>query len=93
MNILSKIDLIRKYGDVDYDLEYYTPLPSMTRMLFSVDRQHQSEVQHDKEEEDAIVDNDDDYEGEVCDEEEFVNEPKDPFQKKYRKYSKLLLFK
>ena len=32
----------------------------MTRMLFSVDRQHQSEVQHDKEEEDAIVDNDDD---------------------------------
>ena len=60
MNILSKIDLIRKYGDVDYDLEYYTQLPSMTQMLFGVDRQHQSEVQHDKEEEDAIVDNDDD---------------------------------
>ena len=85
MNILSKIDLIRKYGDVDYDLEYYTQLPSMTQMLFGVDRQHQSEVQHDKEEDDDI-DVDDDYEGEVCDEEEFVNEPKDPFQKKYRKY-------
>ena len=92
MNILSKIDLIRKYGDVDYDLEYYTQLPSMTRMLFSVDRQHQSEVQHDKEEEDDD-DVDADYEGEVCDEEEFVNEPKDPFQKKYRKYNKLLVFK
>ena len=91
MNILSKIDLIRKYGDVDYDLEYYTQLPSMTQMLFGVDRQHQSEVQHDKEEDDDDVDAD--YEGEVCDEEEFVNEPKDPFQKKYRKYSKLLLFK
>lgn len=85
MNILSKIDLIRKYGDVDYDLEYYTQLPSMTQMLFGVDRQHQSEVQHDEEEEEDI-DVDDDYEGEVCDEEEFVNEPKDPFQKKYRKY-------
>ena len=84
MNILSKIDLIRKYGDVDYDLEYYTQLPSMTQMLFGVDRQHQSEVQHDKEEDDDDVDAD--YEGEVCDEEEFVNEPKDPFQKKYRKY-------
>ena len=86
MNILSKIDLIRKYGDVDYDLEYYTQLPSMTRMLFSVDRQHLSEVQHDKEEEDDDIDVDDDSEGEVCDEEEFVNEPKDRFQKKYRKY-------
>lgn len=89
MNILSKIDLIRKYGDVDYDLEYYTQLPSMTQMLFGVDRQHQSEVQHDKEEDDDI-DVDDDYEGEVCDEEEFVNEPKDPFQKKYRKYGVMI---
>ena len=88
MNILSKIDLIRKYGDVDYDLEYYTQLPSMTQMLFGVDRQHQSEVQHDKEEDDDDVDAD--YEGEVCDEEEFVNEPKDPFQKKYRKYEVMI---
>lgn len=90
MNILSKIDLIRKYGDVDYDLEYYTQLPSMTQMLFGVDRQHQSEVQHDKEEEDDDDDVDADYEGEVCDEEEFVNEPKDPFQKKYRKYGVMI---
>ena len=36
--MLSKIDLITKYGDVDYDLDYYTELPEMTRMLFGVDR-------------------------------------------------------
>ena len=38
VNVLSKIDLITKYGDVDYDLDYYTELPEMTRMLFGVDR-------------------------------------------------------
>ena len=38
MNILSKIDLISKYGDVDYDLDFYTSLPEVTRLLFGVDR-------------------------------------------------------
>ena len=38
MNILSKIDLISKYGNVEYDLDYYTELPDMTRMLYGVDR-------------------------------------------------------
>ena len=38
VNILSKIDLITKYGQVDYDLDYYTELPDISRMLFGVDR-------------------------------------------------------
>jgi singapore isolate B (sub-type 7) whole genome shotgun sequence assembly, scaffold_12 len=38
INVLSKVDLISKYGTVEYDLDYYTELPDMTRMLFSVDR-------------------------------------------------------
>lgn len=72
--------MIRKYGDVDYDLEYYTQLPSMTRMLFNVDKQHRSDVI-----EESPVEEWNESESEVCDEEEFVNDPKDPFQKKYRK--------
>lgn len=38
VNVLSKIDLITKYGQVDYDLDYYTELPDISRMLFGVDR-------------------------------------------------------
>ena len=38
VNVLSKIDLITKYGQVDYDLDYYTELPDISRMLFRVDR-------------------------------------------------------
>ena len=38
VNVLSKIDLITKYGSVDYDLDYYTELPDISRMLFGVDR-------------------------------------------------------
>ena len=78
MNVLSKIDLIKKYGDVDYDLDYYTELPAMTRMLFGVDRQHQGD-RNEKEEEM------DEFAGECCDEEDFVNRARDPFQKKYRR--------
>lgn len=78
MNILSKIDLIQKYGEVDYDLEYYTQLPAMTRMLYGVDRQHRSDTMINKEEEE-------DDGAELCDEEEFVYRAKDPFQQRYRK--------
>lgn len=52
----------------------------MTRMLFSVDKQHRSDVI-----EESPVEEWNESESEVCDEEEFVNDPKDPFQKKYRK--------
>ena len=58
MNILSKIDLIQKYGEVDFDLEYYTQLPEMTRMLYGVDKQHRSE---------ATIEEEDDMMAEMCD--------------------------
>lgn len=38
INVLSKIDLMTKYGEVDFDLDYYTELPEITQMLFCVDR-------------------------------------------------------
>ena len=54
MNVLSKIDLITKYGDIDYDLDYYTELPDLSLMLYGVDRALQSptEEEEDDEEED-----------------------------------------
>ena len=42
VNVLSKIDLITKYGDIDYDLDYYTELPDLSLMLYGVDRALQS---------------------------------------------------
>ena len=38
VNVLSKIDLITKFGDIDYDLEYFTELPDLSLMLYGVDR-------------------------------------------------------
>ena len=51
MNVLSKIDLITKYGDIDYDLDYYTELPDLSLMLYGVDRALQSPTE---EEEDCL---------------------------------------
>ncbi|OAO12770.1 GPN-loop GTPase 2 [Blastocystis sp. ATCC 50177/Nand II] len=73
VNILSKIDLISKYGDVEYDLDYYTELPDMTRMLYGVDRKNRNLDKSVPDDEDA------------CDEEVFVKQAKDPFQQRYRK--------
>ena len=94
VNILSKIDLISKYGDVDYDLDFYTSLPEVTRLLFGVDRHSgplQSEngsvsseldVAHSEDSEDS----EDGEDGEeVCEEEEFVRRAKNPFRQKYRR--------
>ena len=51
MNVLSKIDLITKYGDIDYDLDYYTELPDLSLMLYGVDRALQSPTEEEEEEE------------------------------------------
>lgn len=100
INVLSKVDLISKYGTVEYDLDYYTELPDMTRMLFSVDRQNLlmclicSQNCHCNEEtatgeaiqETTVGEGTGETEEVVQnDEEAFVNRPKDPFQQKYRK--------
>lgn len=84
MNILSKIDLISKYGDVEYDLDYYTELPDMTRMLYGVDRYavFLSIDSRKNRNLDKSVPNDED----ACDEEVFVKQAKDPFQQRYRKW-------
>ena len=52
MNVLSKIDLITKYGDIDYDLDYYTELPDLSLMLYGVDRALQSPTEDEEDEED-----------------------------------------
>ena len=91
MNILSKIDLISKYGDVDYDLDFYTSLPEVTRLLFGVDRHSgplQSENGSVSSELDVAhsEDGEDSEDGEkVCEEEEFVRRAKNPFRQKYRR--------
>lgn len=51
MNVLSKIDLITKYGDIDYDLDYYTELPDLSLMLYGVDRALQSPTEEEDDEE------------------------------------------
>lgn len=98
MNILSKIDLISKYGDVDYDLDFYTSLPEVTRLLFGVDR-HSGPLQSENgsvsseldvahsEASEANEANEEDSEDseEVCEEEEFVRRAKNPFRQKYRR--------
>ena len=104
LNVLSKIDLMTKYGEVDFDLDYYTELPELTQMLYCVDRwslpfiksccrKHQrrtiqgEEVEEPDLSEDSEDSNDSnrlDWDS-MCDEEVFVNRPKDPFQKQYRK--------
>ena len=51
MNVLSKIDLITKYGDIDYDLDYYTELPDLSLMLYGVDRALQSPTEDEEDDE------------------------------------------
>lgn len=51
MNVLSKIDLITKYGDIDYDLDYYTELPDLSLMLYGVDRALQPPTEEEEEDE------------------------------------------
>ena len=57
MNVLSKIDLITKYGDIDYDLDYYTELPDLSLMLYGVDRALQSPTEEEEDEEDDEKEN------------------------------------
>lgn len=86
VNILSKIDLISKYGDVDYDLDFYTSLPEVTRLLFGVDR-HPGTLQSENDSgssEPDVAHSEEDSE-EVCEEEEFVRRAKNPFRQKYRR--------
>ena len=104
INVLSKIDLMTKYGEVDFDLDYYTELPEITQMLFCVDRldleriylmirKNRARTAQGEEIDEPSSSNDEPNDSEnntntdyMCDEEIFVNRPKDQFQKQYRKY-------
>lgn len=39
INVLSKIDLLSSYGELPFDLKYYTEVQDMSYLLDSLDRQ------------------------------------------------------
>ena len=39
INVLSKIDLLSSYGELPFDLRYYTEVQDMSYLLDSLDRQ------------------------------------------------------